>query len=288
MIIDNEPVMPKNITIHSVRQSLKYHCAGFTLVEVAIVMVVVGIFVGLGAGMIGPLTKRMKTTETKETVNSAVEAIIGFSATNTRLPTAAQFPSILRSVNDSWNKPLRYSFDNNLTTLQSICSRTTTNITVTNGGTAYNNIAFVIMSSGPNYNNQTTGGGAGPAAIITYSPGTSNIDGFAGDFSRLEEYDDIVKWVTLPELQTKIGCATWAFEVWNSGALAYFRVNGGVACIPVAANTVISSLMAGGTINGFADAACTISAGPSSIAYSEAAAIDTNGDHRINYNKTNR
>jgi prepilin-type N-terminal cleavage/methylation domain-containing protein len=262
--------------------------AGFTLVEMAIVIVIIGILLGLGAGMIGPLTKRMKTTETKETINSAVEALIGFSASTTRIPSTAEFPSLLRSANDSWNKPIKYSFDNNLTVISSICSRTTTNITITNGATTYSNIAFVITSSGSNYNNQTTGGGPGPAAIITRDQGTLNVDNYAGDFSRPEEYDDIVKWVTLPELQTKIGCATWAYEVWNSGGLAYYRVNGGVACIPIASNTPISSLMTGGTINGFTDAACSVSANPASIAYSEAAAIDANGDHRINYNKTNR
>jgi prepilin-type N-terminal cleavage/methylation domain-containing protein len=287
MIIVNSTMMGRISAMPKLRV-FSSNETGFTLVEMAIVIVIIGILLGLGAGMIGPLTQRMKTTETKETVNSSIEAVIGFSATNTRLPTAAQFPGILRSLNDSWNKPIRYSFDNNLTAASSICGRTATNISITNNGTVYNNIAFVVTSSGPNYNNQTTGGGAGPAAITTYGPGTAGIDGYGGDFNRPEAYDDIVKWVTLPELQTKIGCATWAYEVWNSGALAYFRVNGGVACIPTAANSVISSLMTGGTINGFTDAACTVSANPSSIAYSEAAAIDTNGDHRINYNKTNR
>ncbi len=39
--------------------------AGFTLIEIAIVLVILGLLVTLGASMIGPLTKRAKLNETR-------------------------------------------------------------------------------------------------------------------------------------------------------------------------------------------------------------------------------
>jgi prepilin-type N-terminal cleavage/methylation domain-containing protein len=263
---------------------------GFTLVEFAIGLVVLGLLVGIGMQMVGPLTVRMKTTETKEGVNADIEAVIGYGSTNLRIPDLVTnpFASVVRTATDTWAKPIQYIFDSNLTTAGSVCSRTTATITVRVCSDAacvtftdIRNVAFLVASSGGNYTNQTgtSTGYAAATTIRTYAPGLT-VGG--------NPYDDIVKWVTLPELQTKIGCGTMAYEVWNSGALAYFRVNGGTACIPVQNNGVISSLILGGTINGFTDVGCTVSENPSSIAFSEAATIDTDGNHRINYNKTNR
>ncbi len=199
---------------------------GFTLVELAIVLVIVGLLVGLGSGLIGPLTRRAKNSETKETINAAVEAIIGFTVTNNALPTIAQFPSLVRSQNDSWNKPLVYVFSNNLTS--SLCGRRGTDLTVRvcndatgTSYTAVNNVAFIVLSSGENFNNQTAASLAvvAPGTFInTYLPGIS-VDNYtgAGDFSRpTDDYDDVVKWVTLDELKIKAGCAGSQLRVINN------------------------------------------------------------------------
>jgi prepilin-type N-terminal cleavage/methylation domain-containing protein len=263
---------------------------GFTLVEFAIGLVVLGLLVGIGMEMIGPLTARMKTTETKESVNADVEAVIGYGVTNLRIPDLASnaFSSVVRAATDTWSKPIGYIFDSNLTTAGSICTRTTAAITVRvcsdaacASYTDVKNVAFLVLSGGGNYANQTgtSQGYASATTVQSYAPGLM-VTGAS--------YDDIVKWVTLPELQTKVGCGTMAYEVWNSGALAYFRVNGATGCIPIQNNAVISSLALGGTINGFTDIACSVAENPAAIGFSEAAAIDTDGNHRINYNKTNR
>lgn len=81
---------------------------GFTLIEIAIALVIIGLLIGLGASLIGPLTKRAKITETKDTLNAAVESVIGFAAKNNRLPTNTEFPQAVRNPNDSWTKPLVY------------------------------------------------------------------------------------------------------------------------------------------------------------------------------------
>ncbi|MCX5802920.1 MAG: hypothetical protein NTU69_05215, partial [Proteobacteria bacterium] len=86
-----------------------------TLVEIAIVLVIIGIVIGLGTALVGPLTKRMKINDTKEIINGDVESVISFAATNRRLPTVAQFPNNVRNPNDAWTKPLYYIVDTNLT-----------------------------------------------------------------------------------------------------------------------------------------------------------------------------
>ncbi len=59
---------------------------GFTLIELAMVLVVIGLLIGLGMGLIGPLTKRAKLIETRETVKQAKEAVLGYAVKNGYLP----------------------------------------------------------------------------------------------------------------------------------------------------------------------------------------------------------
>lgn len=192
---------------------------GFTLIELAMVLVVIGILVGFGVGMIGPLTKSAKYTETKETVNAAVESVIGYSIANNKLPdnnATTGFPTIARNPNDAWTKPLSYIYDNALLTVNNICINTTTNITVkvcpdagcTPPTSTTSNVAFIVLSGGANYNNQTAGsqGVTSAMTVNVYDVDVNNIDSYAGDMNRPEPYDDIVKWVTLYELKTKLGC----------------------------------------------------------------------------------
>jgi Tfp pilus assembly protein FimT len=270
---------------------------GFTLVELAIIMVLVGILVGIGASMVGPLTKRAKLNETRDIVNGAVEAVVGFAAPRNRVPDLTASPSAtsfwtnVRTQNDAWTRQLVYVYDNNLAT--SICSRTTTSITVracTNAGcTTYTdvlNVAFLVFSVGDNSVNQSYA--AGSAAITaattipTYPVGVT-VSGL--------ENDDVAKWMTLSELQMKMACVQQqctAYQIFNNlGATGYFRTNG-LACLTIANNALISSIAPGGAINGYTNAACTTVATPSSISYTTAATADTNRNCLVNYSGTDR
>ena len=62
------------------------HQKGFTLIEIAIVLVIVGLLIGMGASLMGPLTRRVKNNETKEIVNAAVESLLSYGASNNELP----------------------------------------------------------------------------------------------------------------------------------------------------------------------------------------------------------
>ncbi len=191
---------------------------GFTLIEMAVVLTIVGLLVGFAASMVRPLLERAKRNETQDAINAAVAAIVGYAtANNSRLPDAALFPATIKRQVDSWKKPIAYVYDSNLdinTLGSNICGRRTTAITVrrcADGAcTTFSdvpNVAFLIVSGGANVNNQTAGSQAvtAPATINVYNVGVS-ADAYNGDMARVEEYEDIVEWVTLNELRSKIGC----------------------------------------------------------------------------------
>ncbi|MDQ7056701.1 MAG: prepilin-type N-terminal cleavage/methylation domain-containing protein [Persephonella sp.] len=52
---------------------------GFTLVELAMVLVVVGLIAGIGITALGILIKRAKVSAAKEIVNADVEAVPGYT-----------------------------------------------------------------------------------------------------------------------------------------------------------------------------------------------------------------
>lgn len=204
---------------------------GFTIIELAIVLVIVGILVSIGISMVGPLSKRVKSNETIGIIDSGVESIAGFASTNRRLPTTAQFAATVQKANDAWGNPVEYIVDNNLTTIpagvtDAICGRKTTFITVrrcTNAActvfTDVQNVAFLVLSRGANFNNQSAVTQAVTAAttINIFDAGLV-VDNYTGDIggARQEAFDDITRWVTLEELRTKTGCVGRQLKVLNN------------------------------------------------------------------------
>lgn len=59
---------------------------GFTLIEIAIVMIIIGLLAGGGVSLMGVLSKRRARTETKEYLKQAKEAVISFTNSWGRLP----------------------------------------------------------------------------------------------------------------------------------------------------------------------------------------------------------
>ncbi|MEO5356579.1 MAG: prepilin-type N-terminal cleavage/methylation domain-containing protein [Nitrospirae bacterium YQR-1] len=212
----------------------------FTLIELAIVMVVIGIMFSMGAGLVSLLIKRTKTTETKDKITAVVAGVAGYAATNNRLPSSgtissdcpqssSDFVSSISNQYDSFGKCIKYIYDDNLTATanspyEGICGRRTTFLTVrkcTDAACAsysdVQNTAFIVFSSGANYNNQT-----GPSLAVT-SATTQNIyeqlllvDNYVTDINKTETYDDLVQYVTLDELRTKIGCSGSQLSIINN------------------------------------------------------------------------
>lgn len=213
--------------------------AGFTIIEMAMVMVIIGLIVGFGASLVGPLSIRAKRIESTETVAAGVESLVGHAASSRgTLPTVAQFPGIIKKRNDAWSRPIQYVVDAALVdgnpTTGDLCTRKSTRITlrqcadaVCTSAVTVTNVAFLLLSGGENFNNQTIGSLAanGATVVDVFPNGVGDVDGHAADFNRVEPYDDIVQWATLDELRSRIGCRGPQLVVLNNELPAGRRAN---------------------------------------------------------------
>jgi type II secretory pathway pseudopilin PulG len=188
---------------------------GFTLIELAIVLMAIGLFLGTSLSLLDMFIDKEKKSETKEIIASAVEGIKGYMLINGTLPTLSSFANIVNRQKDAWGKPLIYIYYANATNTP-ICSFTATPISVRYcydaSCTSYNdtiNVAFIVLSSGANMNIQT---GFSSQAISSntviriYEHGIKNIDNYPADVNRQQPYDDMVKIMTLYELQSWLRC----------------------------------------------------------------------------------
>jgi hypothetical protein len=133
-----------------------------------------------------------------------------------------------------------YFFDSTLTATpnnpaEGICGRKTTNLIVCTNTTCSSqvlNVAFIVVSGGPNYNVQTgslttSPCPSGKTCYKVYPQDYPNVDDYPPDLpegARAEEYDDIVKWITLDELRIKVGCQGAQLKILNN-ELPYGYVN---------------------------------------------------------------
>lgn len=183
---------------------------GFTLVEIAIALVIVGLLVGLGASLIGPLTKRAKLEENREILKKAYESVLGYAIQNKRLPSDLQ--SAGAPTKDVFGIDLTYVPANEWTG-SNICTSSASLLTINDasaGGTAnvYSNVAFIIIANGENRCNQTgstlpfyvypqgaTGNCCPPNPPIQSCPASP-------------DYDDLVVYIDANNLRQKI-CSTF-------------------------------------------------------------------------------
>lgn len=154
---------------------------GFTLIEVAIVMVIIGLVMGGGLAIMRTLTERKFRNESIDYLNKAKEAIITFAQINGRLPwadtdtpqdgaentnaTNGTLPYITIGVrpSDAYNRPVAYEINsslitniNNITNMVTGCNALRTGLSgrpqiidADAGGGAPVSVAAVIVSSGP-------------------------------------------------------------------------------------------------------------------------------------------
>lgn len=65
------------------------HAGGFTLVEMALAMVIMGLLLSAVVGTLSSQEERKRTTRTRESLDQAREALVGFAVVNGRLPRPA-------------------------------------------------------------------------------------------------------------------------------------------------------------------------------------------------------
>ncbi|NPA74389.1 MAG: type II secretion system protein [Epsilonproteobacteria bacterium] len=186
----------------------------FTLIELAIVLSILGILIGGGFKIYKMQREKAYVKEAKEYTQASKDAIIGYSLDYIDLPTWSEFAQNLSPVKGTisdLNKTLFYFADPDLQNDQDICTFNTTKLQVDvykNGSLDHtiSNVAFVIAARSANHNIQTYySNNSGQYTVKTYDY-SSKVDDNPSDFTRNEQYDDTIEWVTLSQLQKSINC----------------------------------------------------------------------------------
>ncbi|WP_265823295.1 type II secretion system protein [Geovibrio ferrireducens] len=193
---------------------------GFTLIELAIVLVIIGFALASGSSLLALAVKK-KTAETDSArLVSAKNSLFSYSGFNGVLPAQEGFAPAVPYSSDFGGRPVVYIYDEALTSGDAVCRKKTARLEIRQcrnfGCTEYTqvkNIAFVTVSGGANANIQT---GADEAGIIRIYVQGDAADDWAADGTRAEGYDDISEWVTLGELQARSGCSASRLRILNN------------------------------------------------------------------------
>ena len=186
---------------------------GFTLIEVAIVLVILGLIIGLGIPMLRMLVKQNKLTQDRTLVKEAKEALIGYAFAHGGFPAPvnkngyrtlpasklgvpsrdAEGQSIIYDVNDTLTDD---ATGGNLTTFcnnvkSAISSNQKPQIQYSDG--TKKSVAFVVISRGSNYKLDDLNNNAAKS-----TGGTRIYD--SDDHPYSKDYDDIVVSYSLEEL----------------------------------------------------------------------------------------
>ncbi|MCX7857677.1 MAG: type II secretion system GspH family protein [Deltaproteobacteria bacterium] len=180
---------------------------GLTLVELAIVLVIVGILLSVGMSLMGPLTKRAKYMDSKEVVRGAKEALVGYLMKNGYLPNSLSQLGV--RTQDAWLRDLVYISATGLNSSgQDVCSYNgpfiNLHICRDTACTTFDtktDIVFIVYSKGEDADGGCTDTGTGyyvrEAGMPYVLPCTYNAT------SPQFNYDDIVEYVSLYELISK-------------------------------------------------------------------------------------
>ena len=75
---------------HTLKNSARFRPAGFTLVEIMLVLGIIALLVGAGIYSLGDVTSSGKRTRAKADINTLTAALRGYEVDNTFLPTTEQ------------------------------------------------------------------------------------------------------------------------------------------------------------------------------------------------------
>jgi len=224
---------------------------GFTLIEIAIVMVIIGILAGGGVSLMGILSERKIRNESLDYLNEAKTSLINFANINGRLPWAdsngdgnedpgtpiGTFPflTLRLSPTDSQKRPLRYELNSSLgTDLSNSCSALLGGLSGSplmvdaDGSPTPFPVAAVLVSAGPKdadgdgnvFDDVTTGTHQGDNRdgnpnYIRYPP----VDVFDDLVVYLDEYTLYGEICGKPNLSVSNGTGTNIFVYNRKGAM---------------------------------------------------------------------
>jgi prepilin-type N-terminal cleavage/methylation domain-containing protein len=179
---------------------------GFTLVEVAIVLFFMGIFVSFASSMMKNIALSTKLRDARDKLTATSDAVQDWANKNRYLPTTAAFDTALAQPRDYWGKAYSfYPYAFPVGSVNEVCRMKSTTLAVCENGDCVNkrkmDIAFVLVSSGDNLTKTVPPAAdiasctaAGLTCIPLYEPNATL------------QYDDLYKYVTLVELKKTLGC----------------------------------------------------------------------------------
>jgi prepilin-type N-terminal cleavage/methylation domain-containing protein len=197
-----------------------FYKKGFTLIELALILVILGILLSGGIGMISILVKNQKFNETKAIVNKACKSIEGYAVSHKKLPP--DINSLGISTKDAYSNVLNYAFASNMDILD-FCNNEPSNWIKLDDNGVVKDIAFIVYSKGANMHDETKTG-TNQYQIKVYG---TKINSY--------EYDDIICYGDINILREK---ACQAFEITTDAlpeGIQYkpypsieFQISGGV------------------------------------------------------------
>ncbi len=260
---------------------------GVSLVELAIVLVVIGLLVAWGTGMFGTLTKRNKLNTTRKRIELAKESLIGYAIKNNRLPCPdtyddsnydgeedcpysssspfknTKLPYVTLGIKgeDAYLKQLYYDVNESLTSTtseQDLCVALRVEPTWTespqitqNEGTSWSTAAAVVLSTSVNMS-------LDPSVHTNTDDSTYELKAIKSNF------DDIVEWIdvgTILHEKNCQGCTSYSLYNWAKDAscnIATIYVLGGVytTCTQIPACDAFNVRL-GDVVVAYRDSACT-------------------------------
>jgi len=274
--------------------------SGFTLIEIAVVLVILGLIVGTLTPMMVAMIKKDKLKEGRDLVKIARDEVIGHAMINKKLPASV---NDIGHSRDPWQNDLFLitapnlagqdicswvSAGNNETGLALLSCTDSTCASYTKKG----NIAFIVGSKAENYNRQTDNGWVnrdGDQAdndVLVYDYGTQ-VDNYsdASDPNRgADNFDDILQFVTLNELIVVLGCSSSSS---TPSSITVYNATGTTVCMgstSIAPGQSIATLSSGQTVvvNSSFIGMCIGLGTQCNIAYASANPTDSDGDQEVN------
>ncbi len=183
--------------------------SGFTLVEVAVVIFIMGIFVSFASTMLRNIGVSNKLRDAREKVTTTSDAVQALTVKTRVLPIAL---SEIGNPVDFWNKGFKYyPYTPVAGAVTDICRRSSTDLAVCAGdpsvaaspfkctGNVIKDIAYVIISGGDNLLPEKS-------ELITNANGCLAGYKCVPIYEVSSNFDDLYKYVTLQELKKTVGC----------------------------------------------------------------------------------
>lgn len=189
---------------------------GVTLIEMAIVVAVIGLIATIIVPLLVRSIRQEKLSEGRRLVRSVRDEIVGYAIIHKRLP--ASLADVGHSK-DAWLGDILYRPAPDLVT-SDICDQNSTTLDLIQGASTVDDVAFVVVSRGENYNMQIDNA---TNHVETYDQGRP-VDSYTagGDPARAtDEFDDILEFVTLGYLQSKICTATAQATPTNPNQISF-------------------------------------------------------------------